>query len=271
MLTLLGQAEARVQAGDSTGAGARILSAWALAETDDDRLAVSEAAGRTLAAVVPSALVGWATGAGAWGLRARASGLAGHGRTAEAASLAADLAAVAGTDDVSVGHRVRGLGLMVEAAVAEGNAAVAVSSLAALASEDPEGAADLAVSVALAFPDAPVVVGRGDVAMQTGTSVADPGKAAAASNLVLAAGPNPSSGAVRVSLSASEATTEAEIAVYDALGRRVAILHDGPAAAGVAATFDGAAFPAGVYVVRAVVRDAAGGVSILTRAVTVAR
>ena len=98
----------------------------------------------------------------------------------------------------------------------------------------------------------------------------DAGKTTAASNLVLAAGPNPSSGAVRVSLSAPEAT-EAEIAVYDALGRRVAVLHDGPAAAGVAATFDGAAFPAGIYVVRAVVRNAAGSVSILTRTVTVAR
>ena len=268
VLALLGQAEAHVQAGDSTGAGARVLSAWALSDLDDDRLAVSEAAGRTLAAVEPAALVSWATGAEAWGLRARAAGLAGQGRTAEAASLAASLAAVTGTDDVSVGHRVRGLGLMIEAAVAEGNAAVAVSSLAALASVDPDGAADLAVSVALAFPDAPVVVGRGGVVTQTGAPAADAGKTTVASDLVLTAGPNPSSGAVRVSLTGVEG---AEVAVYDALGRRVAVLHDGPAAAGIAATFDGATFPTGVYVVRAVVRDAAGGISILTRTITVAR
>ena len=184
---------------------------------------------------------------------------------AEAASLAASLAAVAGTDDVAVGHRMRGLGLITEAAVAEGDAATALSSLAALASEDPDGAADLAV--ALAFPDTPLVLGRG--AGQLTSALATSGKGAEAAGLALTAGPNPSAGAVRVSLSAP-AAAGVEVSVYDALGRRVAVLHDGPAAEGITATFDGAAFPSGVYVVRAVVRDALGSVSILTRTVTVA-
>lgn len=39
--------------------------------------------------------------------------------------------------------------------------------------------------------------------------------------------------------------------IPDALGRRVAALHDGPAGGSVGASLDGAGQPAGVYVVRA--------------------
>ena len=55
--------------------------------------------------------------------------------------------------------------------------------------------------------------------------------------------------------------------MYDALGRAVAVLADGILAAGPhETTFDGAALPAGVYLVRLV----AGG-RTATRAVTVLR
>lgn len=268
VLSLVRQAEGRVRAGDGDAAAGLLISAWMLAETDDDRLAVSESAGRTLAAIEPASLVAWSTGAGAWGMRARAAGLVGHDRAAEAAVLAATLAATAGTD--AAGHRVRGLSLLVEAAVAAGDAPAAVSALSALADADPEGAADLAVSVALAFPEAVVSLKRGVAGAPAvaATAEASPGKVAL-SGLSLSVGPNPSSGVVRVALTGA-ASSEAEIAVYDVLGRQVAVLHRGVAGADAAVVFDGSALPVGLYVVRAVVRGAAG-TSVLTRAVTVAR
>lgn len=66
------------------------------------------------------------------------------------------------------------------------------------------------------------------------------------------AGPNPfgASTAVTLQLARSERVT---LALYDARGRRMAVLHDGPVAAGAARRFaiDAARLPAGVYVVRA--------------------
>lgn len=267
VLALLGEAEARTQGGDATEAGARILAAWALSNSDDDRTAVAEAAGRTLAALEPAALVAWTDGAGAWGARARAAGLIGQARYAEAAAAAGALAAETGTDETALGHRARGLSLLVEAAVGAHDASAAVSSLTDLAEIDEDGAADLALSVAVAFPDAPITLGRGTPNSGENSSVgkATPG----ASSLTLAAGPNPSSGTVRVSLTLAE-SSEATVSVFDALGRQVALLHEGAAIGTVEAMFDGRTFPAGVYVVRAVVHSA-GGASVLTRTVTVAR
>ena len=96
--------------------------------------------------------------------------------TADAAALASTLAATPGTGDVAEGHRVRGLSLLVETAVASGDAATAVSSLSDLADADPEGAADLAVSVALAFPEAGVIASRSGAATRGGAATPDAGK-----------------------------------------------------------------------------------------------
>jgi len=66
----------------------------------------------------------------------------------------------------------------------------------------------------------------------------------------LEAYPNPSSGSVTVVLTSSEAA-EVTVAVFDVLGREVAVLHDGLLAAGThRLAFDGAGLPAGVYLVR---------------------
>ena len=66
----------------------------------------------------------------------------------------------------------------------------------------------------------------------------------------LEAYPNPSSGSVTVVLTSSEAA-EVTVAVFDVLGREVAVLHDGRLAAGThRLAFDGAGLPAGVYLVR---------------------
>ncbi|HLT47751.1 MAG TPA: T9SS type A sorting domain-containing protein [Rubricoccaceae bacterium] len=64
--------------------------------------------------------------------------------------------------------------------------------------------------------------------------------------------PNPSNGRTALSLEVAEAQ-HVRVEVYDALGQRVAVLHDGPLAAGSAHRFtlDGSALASGVYVVRA--------------------
>ena len=275
---LLMDADMLVQAGDSTEAAQSLLAAAASSASDDDRFAVSEAAGRALAVVWPPALVAWAeadvAAGGAWGRRALAVGHAGHGRTAEARLFAQALADAAGTDSTADDHRARGLGLLVGIAVTEEDSLGAVLALGALAGVDPEGAAERAVQVVRAFPGTNVSFARGtgaaSRAAQTGVSAGKTDTAAELEGVSLTAGPNPSPGSVRVVLTLT-AAVEARLTVFDALGREVAVLHDGPAAAGVIATFDGAAQPVGVYVVRAVVRGADGGTAVLTRRITVVR
>jgi hypothetical protein len=73
-----------------------------------------------------------------------------------------------------------------------------------------------------------------------------------AASLGVSVRPNPASGRVEVVLSLAEAGP-VRVAVVDALGREVAVVLDGAAGAGeTAAGVDVSAWPAGVYVVRAV-------------------
>jgi hypothetical protein len=68
---------------------------------------------------------------------------------------------------------------------------------------------------------------------------------------LIEAGPNPFHTMTALTLTVAEAqAVRAE--AFDALGRRVAVLHDGPVAAGtpVRLALDGSALPPGVYVVR---------------------
>jgi hypothetical protein len=65
--------------------------------------------------------------------------------------------------------------------------------------------------------------------------------------------PNPSDSRAALTLTVAEAQA-VRVAVLDALGRQVALLHDGPMAPGAEHrfVFDGSTLPSGVYVVRAV-------------------
>jgi photosystem II stability/assembly factor-like uncharacterized protein len=84
--------------------------------------------------------------------------------------------------------------------------------------------------------------------------------------LRLSVSPNPALGEAVVTLSLSE-PAEATVGVYDVLGRRVALLHEGALAAGPHTfRFDGARLPAGPYVIRA-----AAGSSVVTRRLTLVR
>ena len=81
------------------------------------------------------------------------------------------------------------------------------------------------------------------------------------------AGPNPFTVATTVNLSVDRAQ-DVRVEVLDLLGRRVAVLHDGPVVAGapVAVRVSAAGLPSGVYVVRA-----AGETFTLSERVTVVR
>ncbi|HEX8385002.1 MAG TPA: YCF48-related protein [Rubricoccaceae bacterium] len=86
------------------------------------------------------------------------------------------------------------------------------------------------------------------------TSVAgEPAAPAAPPATFALSGPDPNPASGRVAFALTLAAPEAvRVEAFDALGRRVAVLHDGPLAAGPhALTFDASALPAGVYVVRA--------------------
>ena len=84
--------------------------------------------------------------------------------------------------------------------------------------------------------------------------------------LGLSVAPNPFSQSTRVTLDLAEAQ-HVRVALYDALGRRVATLQDGPLAAGAhTLTLDDGGLPAGVYLVRAIAAE-----HVITRRVTVLR
>jgi hypothetical protein len=81
------------------------------------------------------------------------------------------------------------------------------------------------------------------------------------------ASPNPFRGTTQLVLTV-DTPQRLTAAVFDALGRRVALLHDGPLAAGsYPLTFDAAQLPPGLYVIR--VTDGQGGTA--TRAAALAR
>src|SRR5690606_20707487 len=107
------------------------------------------------------------------------------------------------------------------------------------------------------FTKEPGALARGSEAAQGGDWAVSGWDEAASASATLPEGfalsevyPNPSSG--RATLTLEVAAAQAVTAeVYDVLGRRVAVLHDGVLEAGAhALVLDGAALPAGAYVVR---------------------
>jgi hypothetical protein len=72
----------------------------------------------------------------------------------------------------------------------------------------------------------------------------------------LAVSPNPFGDAAQISITLAEAQSAVTVEVLDVLGRRVALIHDGPMAAGTASlAIDARLMEAGVYVVRATAGD----------------
>ncbi len=88
----------------------------------------------------------------------------------------------------------------------------------------------------------------------------------------VAVSPNPIAGRGTVRVSVAGASASASVTVYDALGRRVAVLHDGPMTAGSHdLAFEAGALAPGVYVIHVRVSPEAGGAWTDVRRVTVAR
>ncbi len=101
------------------------------------------------------------------------------------------------------------------------------------------------------------------------SSIANPtssGDAVPLSTLALSVAPNPTRGTATVSVDLS-AAAQVRVEVFDALGRRVALPHDGPMAAVThPLSLDTSGWPPGIYLVRAITEA-----GTTTRTLTVAR
>ena len=95
------------------------------------------------------------------------------------------------------------------------------------------------------------------ISFAEGTPVAAEAPAETAALVLSAPAPNPAAGRTTVRVRA-EAPQTLRVTVTDALGRTVAVLHDGPASGTLALDVDASRLAPGVYVVRAAGASAAG-------------
>ena len=182
----------------------------------------------------------------------------------------------------TAGHAV--FGHTVRLAVDADAPALAVDRLAEFASIvaetdtlAAEAFASSLVLVTASFPEADLSAVAGGAAKRSALTVSS-GTTAARAALgggafadEVTAWPNPASdrGTVRVSVSGP---VSAVASVYDALGRRVAVLHDGPLAAGAHDfAFEASRLAPGVYVINVRVRPDTGAAWTEVRRITVAR
>jgi len=120
---------------------------------------------------------------------------------------------------------------------------------------------DASTPYAFSVADGEDLTGRFSLLVSLGAGVAtepDP------QGVAMSVYPNPSAGATTVALAGVEG--DARVAVYDALGREVLVLHDGLAAGSVQARVEAGQLAPGAYVVRA-----ATGTTVQTRSLTVVR
>jgi len=291
-VALIAEAERLLAAGDTTAAGALVVDALTGVAADttaaeDDRRAAFEGAGRFLALTQPAAAFDWlgarADEGGAlrpWALRGLAVA---HASAGEAAG-AEDAASALVDEDPSGEHGLAGHGHLVRLAVAGEDEAGALSRLEAMAVSFPEeeATAQAASVVAAAFPDADVEgVLNGALGRMAGTDPASgPAQVSAtagdapASFAVSAVRPNPvSTASGRVALDVSlSVDARVEVVLYDALGRRLGVVHAGGLQAGEhALALTTAALPSGIYLVYIRVRDVGGSSHVAMRRFTVAR
>ncbi len=208
-----------------------------------------------------------------WALAALAEVRSAAGDADAAREAASALAAeYAGTEHALFGY-VALFGLAVEA----GDAGAAAEALATAEAGWPEAEATtmmqraytLRLGVEGGEGAQGAVAGRSGEASGAGTEAR--GAALTAEFALYPAYPNPSSGRTTVPLMLPEAA-EVSVAVFDVLGRQVAILVDGRVEAGRREfTLDGGALPAGLYVVRATVRTDGGTERAFSRRVSMVR
>ncbi len=184
----------------------------------------------------------------------------------EYAGAAALIAVYAGlAEDGGVGRQLALVGAFLDAQ--GGRYAEASAAVAAVAAETPDKEeAQALTTLAEVFAEWAAEGGETSPLPEPGQ---DEGLARVSESsgaaLGLSVAPNPSRGSARVMFALDE-PTRVRVAVYDVLGREVALLHDGPLADGThALALDrGARLAPGVYVVRAAVEG--GGVAPAVRA-----
>lgn len=275
-------------AGDEATAFETLAGASAVVSTDADREAVFEATAALLAETQPAAtlaaLEATASGGGAevsWARRALAVARASAGDAAGADALAVELTGeAAGPDGISA-HAAFGHGLRVRLAVEADSAAMALDRLAALAAVVTESdtlavetfGSALALVVA-AFPDADMSAVAGGARSAMALPEALLGTTETGGPVDgLAVWPNPAATLSTVRVSVSTPARSAVASVYDALGRRVGVLHDGPLTTGAHDfALAASALAPGVYVVQVRVSPE-GGAAAWTevRRITVTR
>ena len=284
--------EARMAAwdGDPDAAFALLTDAADASLTDDDREAVYAAIGALVAEAdsalsVPALVETLEATSGTdgpnrlWARRALAVAYAVTGRRDEADGVADGL--TFGDTHAAFGHSMR-VRLAVEADSLEMAVERLTAFAGAVAPTDTLAVETLAASRALVtatFPGADLsAAARGTASRGTGGD--DPlevvtSEASATRGVYtdeVSAYPNPAQGRGTVRVSVSEPAERASAAVYDALGRRVAVLHDGPLAAGPHAfAFGRTRLAAGVYVVQVRVTPQSGAEWRQTLRVTIVR
>ena len=294
VVTLATEAREAAWSGDPDGAFALLTQAATESVTEDDREAVYGAIGALVAdadsalsvpALVASleATVATVGPNRAWAQRSLSVAYAVTDRATESDGVAAALvSAQTGTDHATFAH-----GLRVRLAVETDSLEMALDRLSALGATvvatDTFAVETYASSLALvaaSFPNADLSAvtgggaGRGvagrSAGSLTGTEASVLGREAFVDEVSVYPNPTASRGMVRVSV--SEPAAGASVSVYDALGRRVAVLHDGPLTAGAHdLAFEAGSLAPGVYVVQVRVSSEAGGTWTDVRRVTVAR
>ena len=206
-----------------------------------------------------------------WALRALGVAHAFAGDYADARAATDTLAsAYAGSE-----HARFGLVLAVRVGVAEEDEAGTLAALDALVTAFP--AADevpsLAALVLATFPGAGVeaALSRPAAAQVSPAPVADAAGTEGAFLALGSAAPNPSVGRAYLPFELSREAT-VEVVLYDALGRRVAVLASGHYGAGRhALTLDAPALPAGVYVAYVTADSGGGAPAVAVRRLTITR
>ena len=271
--------------GDPDAAFGLLDQARVASITDDDREAVYEAIGALVAAydsaaTVPDVVASLEATASTqledalWARRALAVAYAMTNRVADAEVLAEDLT----VGSAATTHAVFGHGLLVRLAVDADSAELAVERLTAFSgvvvpSDTPtvEAFASSLALVAASFPamDLSAVAGSAAKRVSQAASSLSATDRSIADEVSVYPNPVTDRGIVRVSVSGTVSVTAS---AYDALGRRVALLYDGPLGPGAHdVAFDVSRLAPGLYVVQVRVVPDGSLPSIEIRPVTIVR
>jgi hypothetical protein len=265
VLALVDQTYTAAALGDAAAAIAALLDALPLAQTPDEYGLAFGTAARFLSHGGDPALEGYLstrTGtedeARPWALTALLAADAAEGRTGAAWARANTLSTeYAGTD-----HALPGLGMTVRLAFGANDLASAEAAFASLEAGWPDLLETESAAALVRRLEETLAVGVGS---RTGVPGAPVGVVLEPASMegpaafrLLGARPNPFAGRTRLPFEVA-VPSRVQLAVYDVLGRKVAVLADGAYQPGrYEAVFDGRGLASGLYLVQARVESVAG-------------